>query len=316
MTLYMNNKSLPFLKWAGGKRWLSSRVTPVLSSELKKTKGEYFEPFLGAGAIFFSLSPGKATLSDINQNLIEVYKEVQKNWLALVDELKTWPITKDYYYKIRNKVPNTSFERACRFLYLNRTCYGGLYRENKLGEFNVPYGGGERNHFSLWEKNLLQDAAKVLSNDVKFEVCDFEKTMAKASEGDVVYCDPTYSTQGRKQFDRYGKSVFSWADQFRLAVAAERAMERGVLVLVSNAGCFELNKFYPRAYRLELERNKTIGNKAKAPSSNKESLYILDPKSRRSHWQKVGDVINKKGRISVNSTGGLSNNRLQKIVAE
>lgn len=285
-------------------------ISPLLQSELEKTQGEYYEPFLGAGAIFFSLNPQKATLSDINENLVEVYREVQRNWLAIVNEIKTWPVNKNNYYAVRSSISNNSFDRACRFLYMNRTCYGGLYRENKLGEFNVPYGGGDRNHFALWEKSLLQNASKSLRSKVKLISSDFESIIDKTCDGDVVYCDPTYSTQKRKQFDRYGKSVFSWADQLRLAVAAEKAMDRGALVLVSNSGCFELNDFYPKAYRIELERSKTIGNKAKTKSAHHESLYILDPYSRRAHWKKIGEILNRKSTSSIQSNTGISNFQL------
>ncbi len=288
----------PFLKWAGGKRWLSPVLIPLIRGELQRTQGEYFEPFLGAGAIFFALNPDKATLSDININLIEVYFEIRRNWLAIVNEIKAWPVNEDYYYSLRKSVPPTRFKRACRFLYLNRTCYGGLYRENKLGNFNVPYGGG-RTHNALWEKQLLQNASAALKGDVNIQCSDFESLVNRAQEGDVVYCDPTYSTKQRKQFDRYGKTIFSWSDQLRLAVAAEQAMNRGALVIVSNSGCFQLNDFYPRAYRIELKKSKAIGNKAKSKSVHQESLYILDPKSRRAHWSKVGEILNRKSTTSI-----------------
>ncbi len=290
----------PFLKWAGGKRWLSPKLVPLIKNELKKSEGEYFEPFLGAGAIFFALNPHKATLSDINSNLIEVYFEIKRNWLAIVNEIKTWPVNEEYYYSIRELVPTTRFKRACRFLYLNRTCYGGLYRENQLGQFNVPYGGG-RDHKALWEKKLLQHASIVLNNNVNLLCSDFEAVMHNSTDGDVVYCDPTYSTKKRKQFDRYGKTIFSWADQLRLAVAAEQAMDRGALVIVSNSSCFQLNNFYPRAYRIDLEKTKTIGNKAHSKSVHQESIYILDPKSRRKLWSKLGTIVNKKSTSSIAS---------------
>ncbi len=288
----------PFLKWAGGKRWLSPILVPLIREELKRTNGEYFEPFLGAGAIFFALNPEKATLSDINESLVEVYLEIKRNWLAIVSEVKKWPVNEDYYYSVRGGVPSKRFERACRFLYLNRTCYGGLYRENKLGHFNVPYGGG-RTHAALWEKSLLQNASMTLNGDVNIQCSDFEILVSNAKEGDVVYCDPTYSTKQRKQFDRYGKTIFNWSDQLRLAVSAEQAMDRGALVIVSNSGCFMLNDFYPRAYRIERKKSKTIGNKAKSKSAHQECLYILDPKSRRGLWRGLGEILNKKSTRSI-----------------
>jgi DNA adenine methylase len=289
---------LPFLKWAGGKRWLALKLMPLIREELDKSQGEYIEPFLGAGAIFFALSPKKATLSDINENLVEVYCEIRRNWLAIVNEIKTWPINESFYYSVRKMEPSSRFERACRFLYLNRTCYGGLYRENKLGKFNVPYGGG-RDHKALWEKKLLQNASVALHRKVKIQCSDFEVLIKNSKEGDVVYCDPTYSTKQRKQFDRYGKTIFSWTDQIRLAVAAEQAMDRGVLVIVSNSGCFHLNDFYPKAYRIDLEKTKAIGNRAKNRAVHQESIYILDPKSHRKNWGRLGEILNRKSSTSI-----------------
>lgn len=288
----------PFLKWAGGKRWLAPKLIPLIKDELHKSQGEYFEPFLGAGAIFFALAPKKATISDINENLIEVYLEIKRNWLAIINEIKLWPVNESFYYALRESQPSTRFDRTCRFLYLNRTCYGGLYRENKLGQFNVPYGR-DRNHHSLWEKKLLQQASIALHNKVNIICSDFEVLINKSNEGDIVYCDPTYSTRERTQFDRYGKTIFSWSDQLRLAVAAERAMDRGALVIVSNSGYLHLNDFYPRAYRIDLEKTKTIGNKAKTNTAHQESLYILDLKSRRKNWEKLGKILNKKSVISI-----------------
>ncbi len=296
----VESKYSPFLKWAGGKRWLAPRLVPLIKQELHESGGEYIEPFLGAGALFFALNPQRATLSDINENLIEVYLEIKRNWLAIIDEIKTWPVNEKFYYSIRMREPGSRFDRACRFLYLNRTCYGGLYRENKQGKFNVPYGGG-RNHNALWEKNLLQKASVALRGRVKIQSSDFENLIKNSSEGDVVYCDPTYSTKKRKQFDRYGKTIFSWPDQVRLALVTEEAMDRGVLVIVSNSGCFHLNDFYPRAYRINLEKSKTIGNRAKSKSVHQESLYVLDPYSRRKLWGVLGEIQNKKSTVSIAS---------------
>lgn len=300
----MNNeiKFSPFLKWAGGKRWLAPKLVPLLRKELDLRKGKYFEPFLGAGAIFFALSPTDSVLSDINENLIDVYLEVQRNWLAIIDEIKNWPVSKDFYYHMRKSQPSSRFERSCRFLYLNRTCYGGLHRENKLGQFNVPYGGG-RSHNHLWEHQLLQHASSSLNNNVIIRCSDFEEVINSSNEGDIVYCDPTYSTIKRTQFDRYGKTVFNWSDQIRLAASAEKAMNRGVLVLVSNSGFLMLNDFYPKAYRINLEKTKSIGNKAKSSTTHQESLFILDPHSRKNYWRDIGEILNRKSNSSFTSKG-------------
>src|SRR5438094_7651972 len=126
-----------------------------------------------------------------------------------------------------------------RFIYLNRNCWGGLYRENKNKAFNVPYGGGGRNHKSLARGSALEAAAKSLRRKgVRLKVCEFHSILSYAGTGDVVYCDPTYRRQTRDHFDRYGADVFDWNDQKHLASLAQRAFERGALVIISNASCF------------------------------------------------------------------------------
>jgi len=130
-------QALPFLKWPGGKRWLSHAIVEL-------TKGRdtrrYYEPFLGGGAAFFELQPKKATLSDINPHLIETYDQVRQKPLAIAKRLAKITVDPDTYYHIRSQKPRSAVGRAVRFLYLNRTAFAGMYRENESGKFNVPFG--------------------------------------------------------------------------------------------------------------------------------------------------------------------------------
>jgi DNA adenine methylase len=201
----------------------------------KHLSGTYYEPFLGGGSIFFALAPPRAVLADINRDLINTYQMVKQHPVALVRRLRALPVTSSFYYQLREEDATAAISRAVRFLYLNRTCFGGIYRENANGLFNVPYGGGCRTPEILWNRKLISNAAAALKC-VELVSGDFELTMNRAGPGDVVYCDPTYSVaHDNNGFVRYNESNFSWRDQERLAESATRAANRGATVFVSNA---------------------------------------------------------------------------------
>jgi DNA adenine methylase len=277
--------SLPFLRWAGGKRWLARILCDPLAQVLESSKGRYIEPFLGAGAMFFALAPTQSILSDTNSELIECFKKVRDDPASILSNLRRIRVSAKAYYNVRRSVPKTDNGRAVRFIYLNRTCYGGLYRTNLKGQFNVPYGGGSRTPVALWRDGILNEASRALKESRCVLRCwDFEKSLGQAREGDVVYCDPTYRGMNRGAFDRYGATIFGWEDQERLTRAAQAAMQRGALVLVSNSVTDELRDLYTSALQLKLRRSKTIGNKALSESSHNELLAIFDPHRRTDFW--------------------------------
>lgn len=282
----------PFLRWAGGKRWLAHLIAPMLKRRLA---GTYFEPFLGSGATFFALAPKRARLSDLNADLIGTFRLVAARPTDLLSEIRALPVDAATYYRLRAEEPADAMQRAVRFLYLNRTCYGGIYRENKRGLFNTPYGGGGRTTAPLWERYLIERCTPLLSGEsVALEVQDFEVSLDAAGKGDVVYCDPAYRAATRSQFDRYGAIVFGWEDQVRLADAAERARRRGALVVVSNTYCPEVRDLYADATRLVFEKAKAIGNAAKDPNRRKEYLIVLDPQRAQAvpSWGSLGPLEN------------------------
>lgn len=284
---------VPFLRWAGGKRWLAKIISPIIKNRLNKTNGVYFEPFLGSGAMFFAIEPSKNILSDMNLELIKTYKTLRISWRKIQSIMMQWDVNKSNYYLIRSLETTNRYEAAARFIWLNRTCYGGLYRENKSGEFNVPYGGGSRTPELLFKANILRKTSKILKQDAKIIHSDFEKIIDMAQEGDVVYCDPTYTNVQRGQFDRYGSNIFSWDDQIRLAYSAEKAWNRGVSVIVSNGFFNDLIPLYPKAYRLPQKKIKAIGNKATSSENGYEYLLVLDPYKNRKTWKKIGYIENR-----------------------
>ena len=282
----------PFLRWAGGKRWLAEKLAPLIRSRLSDT-GTFYEPFLGSGAMYFAVQPPSAVLSDINAELIATFRQVRSAWGPLRARLAVLPSTRREYLRVREWDPDSPADRAVRFLFLNRNCWGGLWRENKKGVFNVPYGGGDRTHRKLVETSLLSDAHRALGQGaVELAVGDFANFLGRANNGDVVYCDPTYRKRTRQHFDRYGPTLFGWEDQERLATAASAAARRGALVIVSNASCFGVGKLYPSALVLQVSRRKGLGP-ADGAATRAEYVFILDPLRRWSDWEVAGRVVAK-----------------------
>ena len=231
---------LPFLRWPGGKRWLSG-VLREIASQVPYSR--YVEPFLGGGSTFFALNPGRALLSDVNANLIQVYRAVRESPDEVERALERIPLGESAYYTVRGKAPRTDVNRAAQFIYLNRTSFSGIYRVNALGRFNVPYGG-DRIPSDLIARKILTRASTRLST-ATLCVCDFGQTIKMCGRGDFVYCDPTYTvSHNNNGFIRYNESNFAWSDQARLRGYATSAARRGASVLISNAHHRQILKLY------------------------------------------------------------------------
>jgi DNA adenine methylase len=265
---------LPFLKWPGGKRWLTPHIYPLIRDSRFR---RYFEPFLGGGAIYFGFQPHVALLSDINQELVNTYVQVRKHSSRLISALKAMPVDRSTYEQVRAYKPVVPFDRAVRFLYLNRTGFAGMYRVNRQGEFNVPFGGDNRTPEALWERCLLEKAARAL-RATTIVTLDFEDAIDMAGESDLVYCDPTYTVNHNDNgFRRYNESVFSWTDQRRLAAAARRARGRGATVLISNANHDEVIDLYPESTCFIFARHTLLSSTPTGRRLTSESLFLLRP---------------------------------------
>jgi DNA adenine methylase len=221
---------VPFLKWPGGKRWFIASRADLLP----KTFNRYIEPFLGGGSIFFYLQPEQAILADCNAELISVYKSF-RYWKALEAALLRYQERHDhrYYYEFRDTIPVGAIERAARTIYVNRTCFNGMYRVNRAGQFDVPKG--ERSAV-VFDTDDFRTAAKLISRAKRY-VSDFEPVIDGAESGDFVFADPPYiAGHNDNGFIRYNDKLFKWRDPERLANALRRASERGVKIVATNAG--------------------------------------------------------------------------------
>jgi len=220
----------PFLRWAGSKR----KLIPELSSYFPSGARRYVEPFAGSACLFFHLRPESALLADLNSDLINAYRIVQSDVEFLIHHIHRLPIGERHYYRIRalDPVQLSPVEQAARFIYLNRYCFNGLYRTNREGQFNVPYGDSRATEHI--NEQRLRRASSILQ-DVQLVSGDFSATLQMTLKGDFVYLDPPYRVSHRRTFSEYQATEFSIEDLERLQRELMVLDERGVSFLVSYA---------------------------------------------------------------------------------
>ncbi|MBZ0164817.1 MAG: Dam family site-specific DNA-(adenine-N6)-methyltransferase [Notoacmeibacter sp.] len=261
----------PFLKWAGGKRWLVERH----EFTVPQYSGRYIEPFLGGGAVFFHLQPMQARLSDSNRRLIETYQAIRSHWRLVVDELERYQSRHcaSYYYDERSREYDSPVQRAAQFIYLNRTCWNGLYRENLKGQFNVPIGTKTR---VIFPDDDFERVAEILSR-AHLSCSDFEEAISQATYGDFLFIDPPYTTAHNfNGFVKYNQNIFRWEDQIRLRDAIIQAVERGCKVLITNAAHESVKNLYIGSGQIEMvSRPSVISGKSSGRKGTKEHLIKI-----------------------------------------
>jgi DNA adenine methylase len=260
----------PFLKWAGGKRWLVKRHRHLFPDKIPRL----VEPFVGSAAVFFELVPEKALLADSNEWLIETYEALRQDWRRVARHLETHARRHclKYYYSVRHENPQSAYARAANLIYLNRTCWNGLFRVNFDGKFNVPRGTKEKvildtDNFELVSKRL---------RSATLMCADFADTIAKARVGDVIYADPPYLVRhGNNGFVKYNERLFTWGDQVRLCDCLRRAYQRGCIIMASNAQHKSIRELYaPWAKLITLRRPSVIAGANHARGQCHEYLII------------------------------------------
>lgn len=233
------NTPQPFLKWPGGKRWFVRNYSYFLPN----TYNRYIEPFLGGGSVFFHLKPEDALLGDLNPDIVAVYEGIKTNWKFIKRSLQYHQRmhSDEHYYRVRSNTPDTALQQASRMLYLNRTCFNGIYRVNLNGEFNVPRGS--KNEVIL-ESDDFEAVAQSLQNaDIQW--ADFEVLIDAAMLDDLLFVDPPYTVRHNLNgFIKYNETLFSWDDQERLARALIRAKNRGVKIVSTNANHHSIKALY------------------------------------------------------------------------
>jgi len=246
-----NNPQIkPFLKWAGGKRQLLAEIKKYILEDINNYA--YFEPFLGAGAVFFNLQPENAVINDLNGQLILTYNVIKENSDELIVLLKKYHKKNDEenFYAIRNidrdqnKFNRLSdVEKAARLIYLNKTCYNGLYRVNSQGLFNAPYGK-YKNPVICDEITLRRIGNYLNSGKINILNCDFESAVSAADKGSFVYFDPPYHSPGKTNFTGYQACGFDEAEQERLRNVIIKLTNRKVKCLLSNSDTDYIRELY------------------------------------------------------------------------
>ncbi|WP_448476516.1 DNA adenine methylase [Mycolicibacter minnesotensis] len=264
----------PFLRWAGSKRWLIPKLQRLVPANFNC----YYEPFLGSGAVYFKFAHGhRAHLSDVISPLIRTYRTVRDQPELVYTIATSWPTDKETYYSLRSQhVMETPAQAAARFIYLNRLCFNGLYRENSAGNFNVPYGRPRATN-TVADLEHLDLCAQRLRNRVTLSVGDFEEALEGCNQGDFVYLDPPYVAGHRSNgFVDYNARIFSWDDQKRLAYVFRELDRRGVHVILSNADHESLRALYKGIKSFEVQRHSSMSGKAGHRGRSAELVIVSE----------------------------------------
>ncbi|MBS1604583.1 MAG: Dam family site-specific DNA-(adenine-N6)-methyltransferase [Bacteroidetes bacterium] len=265
------NAVVPFLKWPGGKRWFVSNHASILP----KAYNRYIEPFLGGGAVFFHLQPENALLGDANADLISAYQALKTNWRFVKRSLEyhhRMHCTKHYYH-VRDASPQNLLQQASRMIYLNRTCFNGIYRVNTNGQFNVPIGTKTA---VIMPSDDFEALSKLLQNS-EIRHTDFEILIDEANENDLIFVDPPYTVRHNLNgFIKYNEKLFSWEDQERLSTALIRAKNRGAKIVSTNANHFSVRQLY-EGHGFTLKTVSRFSSISATPDNRKqfEELVIL-----------------------------------------
>ncbi|MDD5639205.1 MAG: DNA adenine methylase [Candidatus Pacebacteria bacterium] len=273
----IKEKPKPFVKWVGGKRQLLEqfKIMNLYPPErFNPLIGRYFEPFVGGGAVFFDLLPRRAFLSDLNIELVITYNVIKNDVDSLISSLKRYKNEKEYFLKIRaKKVENLSdIEIASRFIYLNRTCFNGLYRVNSKGEFNVPFAGN-KNPLICDETNLRR-VSKTLKH-VEIRNQDYKIVLKKARKGDFIYFDPPYYPLTKtSSFTSYTKETFLDKEQIELRDVFVELTNRGCFVMLSNSDTSFINKIYSEVKNKKIKINKVYAGRAINSNASKRGKIL------------------------------------------
>lgn len=261
-------KPKPFVKWVGGKRQLltqfrSMNLYPPKKFDIKD--GSYFEPFVGGGAVFFDLLPQKAFLSDLNNELVVTYNVIKHDVENLIASLYKHHLDKDYFLKIRANDPAklSDLNIASRFIYLNRTCFNGMYRVNRAGGFNVPFG--KYTNPLVCDASNLRRVSRALK-DINITKQDYKEVLKKAKKGDFIYFDPPYYPVSKTaSFTSYTSESFLEKEQLELRDTFVELHKRGCFVMLSNSDTPFINKIYsePKGLRVTvLQAGRAINSDA------------------------------------------------------
>jgi len=269
----------PFVKWAGGKR----QLIPIINQNLPESFGTYYEPFLGGGALLFHIltdkNGQKCSISDLNSDLVLAYTTIRDRIDSLIASLKNHEKnyqknSESYYYSIRESNPRSAIEKTSRLIFLNRTCFNGLYRVNSKGKFNVPLGKYSNPNI-VNEENLRAVSHILQSSRISIKCRDFEAVLRDAKKGDLIYFDPPYQpVSATANFTSYTNKDFTYDDLTRLAELCLKLDSRGCNVLLSNSDSKEVAEVFAKnTWKItRIEANRSINSNSKKRTGHFELL--------------------------------------------
>lgn len=254
----------PVVKWAGGKRQLLQEIDKYIPKRIST----YYEPFLGGGALLYHLQPRRAIVCDVNEELINVYNVIRDNVEELIFDLQQHANTEDHYYYIRemDRLPEyeqmTNIQKASRIIYLNKTCYNGLFRVNSQGQFNVPFGKYKKPN--IVNDIMLRAVSGFLNNnDIRFLNVDYEESLHGIRRGAFVYFDPPYDpVSDTSSFTGYTFDGFGRDEQLRLKQVCDRLNQRGIKFLLSNSATPFIKGLYEEYIIETVGANRSINSNA------------------------------------------------------
>lgn len=275
----------PILKWVGGKRQLLDEIRPLIP----KKYSAYVEPFVGGGAVLFDLQPKKAIINDLNKELINVYEVVKDNVEELIEhlEIHNEKNEEEYFYEIRKLDRSEDFEtmdkiqKAARIIYLNKTCYNGLYRVNSSGQFNSPYG--RYKNPNIVNSATLRAVSKFFNNnDILISNGDYKETLKNLEKDAFVYLDPPYMPiSTSSSFTGYTEGGFGLKQQEELKKECDKLNERGIKFILSNSDCKTIRELYEDSYNIKIVKAKrSINSKANKRGEINEVLIYNYGKSK------------------------------------
>lgn len=268
-------KVAPFLRWAGGKRWFIPQLSAL--GQVAQPAASYFEPFLGGASAFFGMQMrGAAQLSDVNGDLIDVYRTVRARPADVAEALGGFPNDAETYYQIRSNRSDEPVRRTAEFIYLNHTSFNGIHRVNLKGEYNVPFG--YRKSVNMPTAAHLIEVASLLET-VKLEVSDFEDALQAVKPGDFVFLDPPYTVaHNNNGFIKYNQNLFSFDDQRRLAASIATLASAGAYFVLTNAAHQSIVDLFSNLGRMiPVSRKSAIGGKAAKRGRAEELVFTNVP---------------------------------------
>lgn len=271
-----NSQPQPFLKWAGGKR----QLLPVIRRYIPRQFKTYYEPFVGAGAVLFDLRPEQAVINDINGELINCYRVIKESPEALVKDVRKHRNEKAYFYSVRalDRNPNykvlSPVERASRLIYLNKSCYNGLFRVNSKGEFNTPFGKYKNPRY-VQEEAILAISRYLNRNSVEIKNTGFDAAVETAAKGDFIYFDPPYDPVSETaSFTSYSLSPFGREEQVHLKETADLLGRRGCKVMLSNSATEYIQELYKEYRTIRVPASRSINSVAGSRGKIDELLIL------------------------------------------